>query len=671
MEIIAASTYPTYSSTKRLQKQPNDVEAWQYYNIIPEVKRLLTDHASMLSSFNYKLIANDGTVLDDAEYTDFVEQLALNQVVKMFSICSNVDAQGYFVTPTWDNSLQIQCYASHHVSLQQSRGKYKVGTELVDEEYVENWFIPSPDLVSVGWLSSAKRLCKKIVQLEKAVIAQALSNVPGHIFFVPLEATPKEMFKEGDQLVPETRSAQSKTDSLQTIIADMITGAMSEYAEGAQVQAGIVGLHSQFIEFIKQGMIDLSRPIDQNIHIELEQAIKQLAKSGPLPPEDLLGFGVTNRWNSKEIAKQRLQTYLVPEANMFCEYVAPLVARLAKENGLDDVAGVIADPTPLYAQPDLSDVAGEALQLGVISKKSYAILSGIPLEYVEDNPDKVEVLSASTVTEENVLNEHFQLLENAFASVMSETLQDLFLAYAKRVDAKSKNLARKNQDVKEAVQGKGALYELIESADVYYDQVAQEDLLTDEEKAAIISVLLVYMSRSEYVGEFTARELEVLRKEAESGELGSMRSKDHPTTGVERIVEKIEPLVLAGFVEKMRERIVGYLVRRKNNPNGIGYRIDGEKSLEKFFSQHDIFEVAQMSVQSTSFLVNPYLENINGFRSKGRKIWFYGDITDRQAPYIQHVVLDGEVTEGDMIAGYYPGDHKNCQCSFVDIIERV
>lgn len=652
MKYIAGSSYQNSFDLKNIMSHPSDSETWGYIRLIPEVKRILTDAANLLAQFNFHPVDINGKKIVEPKILEYIAGFKLQNTARMFSWCYNVEAQGVFVAPVWSEyDREIRCYAKHIVVEQ--NGYYKLDGITNDFSLEENdvlyWACENPDMHNVGWLSASKRLCRKIIQLEKAVISQATSNVPGSIFLTPLEATPKVIGEETDDTM--AGESQSRANAFQNILSEIINAAFDEYAEGSQVQAGVMGLQAQFIEYVTKGIIDLSRPIDQYIYIQLEQAIKQLAKTGPLPPEDLLGFGVTNRWNSQEIAKQRLQMYRLPEAQMFVDKVTPFVLEQAVSDGFDMIYGLVPDYTPLLAKPDLTDVLPDAYDKGIISKRSYAVLSGIPEEHILD--ETINVTSASQTPD---INNQFEVLETAFNSVLTETLDEIFLAYAVRVESKAKKLDTEH---------------VVESPDVYYQQAANSETLTEEETVSILVLLEIFMRRSMFVGEFTEKDIAKLKKEIESGKLEKLVGKDKTFAPVKQIVEKVSPIVIASFTEMMRERIVSYLERRKNNPNAIGFTIAGKKSLETFFTQHDIFDVAGEALNGTSFLVNSYMETLNRLRSVGRKKWFYGEILLRKQPYIEHLVLDGQITEGDSIAGYYPGDHRNCKCSFVDIVERV
>ena len=167
-------------------------------------------------------------------------------------------------------------------------------------------------------------------------------------------------------------------DQLANLIYQQAVAAVEDEDSQAAVVpllATVPGEHLQKIFHLKIG--------DEVTEIEIKKrndAIARLAMSLNISPERLLGLSKGNHWSAWAIGDEDVQTHIKPIIETLVEAINREVLRAVLERENIDPAKYCLwyDASGLTADPDLTDEANKARELGALRNEVYLRLLGLP-----------------------------------------------------------------------------------------------------------------------------------------------------------------------------------------------------------------------------------------------------------------------------------------------------
>jgi hypothetical protein len=171
---------------------------------------------------------------------------------------------------------------------------------------------------------------------------------------------------------------------LDALIGEFVYEAISDAQSGRTVGGPVLTVDKDFVEAFN--LLDLTRPIDGQLSVSLDQAIKRLSTVANAAPEMLPGLGDANRWNGVLIALGEYRRYFKPKMDEIADdWTADLFWVGMRDLGYREeqvrAARVLVDPRPILEEPDKAASSTEGVKIFAVSLAAWRSANG----YGEDD----------------------------------------------------------------------------------------------------------------------------------------------------------------------------------------------------------------------------------------------------------------------------------------------
>lgn len=225
--------------------------------------------------------------------------------------------------------------------------------------------------------------CREIVRTTKKIKVADKSRLIGNgVVFLPAEMSlPASQSPVADNQpgapMPVTTGVAAADQLANLIFQQAVAAVEDEDSQAAVVPllATVPGEHLQKIFHLKIG--------DEVTKVEIEKrndAIARLAMGLNISPERLLGLSKGNHWSAWAIGDEDVQTHIKPIIETIVAAINREVLRVVLEReGIDPAKYMLwYDASGLTADPDLTDEANKARELGALRNEVYLRALGLP-----------------------------------------------------------------------------------------------------------------------------------------------------------------------------------------------------------------------------------------------------------------------------------------------------
>lgn len=248
------------------------------------------------------------------------------------------------------------------------------------------------DYEVTSWSRPALTTLREIDLFNRHIVATLLSRlVFNGILFIPQEVT----FPVNPQF----------KDASDPFIAELLAVASRGIKDPGSPASALpfpIRVPAQWIEKF-QHMI-LATGIDPKIIDARAQAIQNLSRQLPSPPEAMTGKGDQNHWNAWKDSEDNVKFYFGPTMEILCGGITTIyLHRMLRAGGqvIDDGTGrriCWYDPSDLIAQPDNSVNAIDARERNIIGNEPYLKILGMDkADMVKPDERRENILTALAV----------------------------------------------------------------------------------------------------------------------------------------------------------------------------------------------------------------------------------------------------------------------------------
>jgi hypothetical protein len=252
-------------------------------------------------------------------------------------------------------------------------------------------------------VTAALDICRNLRVFEMAQRAAGRSGIPAKILVAAQQASPRRVASQGSPnggMTPDGKvvvpvgfpgarpygggpgsppsNPEQWGQELDALIGDFIFEAISDAQSGRTVGGPVLTVHKDFVSAFN--LLDLTRPIDPQLSVALDQAIKRLSTVANAAPEMLPGLGDTNRWNGVQIQIDEYRRYFKPKidevaddwtVDLFWQGMRDLRTLDGRSRAYSEElirsARILVDPRPILAEPDRAESSTAGVRLGALS----------------------------------------------------------------------------------------------------------------------------------------------------------------------------------------------------------------------------------------------------------------------------------------------------------------
>lgn len=226
-----------------------------------------------------------------------------------------------------------------------------------------------PDSPVRAVLDPLREIVRSTRKIANADDSRMINN---GVLFIPSEASlpdtqaPVSADKPGDP--PVAQPQRKVAGQLQQQIFDSAT-ITAEEGPGSMASLVPIIVSAPAEHLGKINHLQFGKETTDNAIKTRTDAIARLAMGLDTSPERLLGFGDTNHWSSRSIADEDVQQHLAPVMETMCQAMYDSVLRnTVAAEGIDPTKYCLwYDATGLTADPDLTDEARDATEMGAFS----------------------------------------------------------------------------------------------------------------------------------------------------------------------------------------------------------------------------------------------------------------------------------------------------------------
>ena len=409
--VVASAAYIKVDSIQARQYQkarrPLQLEAWQRYDDVGEVKRSLNWFAHNLSKMRLvPALMSDPTrspvVLEEdnnAQAWDAIERLkhpygSHSRIIFEAMVNWLTAGEGFLHAREGVQGDDWDIKSIFEVS-PESTGRWNIHDDEIsdmprlydpDKEFLVRLWLPHPrrSIIADSPLMGVLEPAEELLLLSRAVRGIARSRMTSGILTVPDELS----FGADD--ATEDESAD-KDPFNKELIKAMTTPIQDESHASGHVPMVVRGP----AEFLKElRYIKFERPFDKEIDKRTERAIRRLAQGLPLPVEILLGFQSLSHWTAFAVTDAAWTQYMEPYADAFVDALTVGYFWPALGIGPDNPPGrdtpiLWYDASRVVSRPDRSNDYKDAHERYAISDDAYRRGMGFPSD---DAPSDEEIV---------------------------------------------------------------------------------------------------------------------------------------------------------------------------------------------------------------------------------------------------------------------------------------
>lgn len=236
-------------------------------------------------------------------------------------------------------------------------------------------------------MRAVQDICEELLVLTLSVRSTAYSRMTNGIFKMPQEVSPNPLVVGLDE------------DPQQNpFLADWIehvTAAIEDPGSAAALVPFLMELPNDYLP--NTGWERTHDPATDYMERELRtEAIKRLALSLDMSPEDLLGYTDSNHWTARAVQLDRWRMFGYPKAQQLANGLADAYLRPALElAGYDDPASIVVtfDDSQVVISPDRTEDALKAYAQGIINGQAARTALGWGEQDKLDGEEKDEFLA--------------------------------------------------------------------------------------------------------------------------------------------------------------------------------------------------------------------------------------------------------------------------------------
>jgi len=346
-------------------------EVWGYYDTLGEYRYGVDWKARMMSRTRLYAARIDPTQdepirLDDNSVAiQLVSRLggAVDQPSLLSDISTQLDVPGEgFVIAEMIDGVE-NWFVRSRDEVRKRSGVF----EIVDEDTLSNtqeWRPLAPDHFAMRVFHPHKRYhymadsasraargtMRELELVNRHILAQYLSRLASAgVWLVPEEIT-----------FPTREEFADQPDPFMAEWIEIAAEAIQKPGTASAVVPIPMKIPGEWISAAKDGFLDFTLRIDEQVIEKRESAIRRLATQINIPAEILTGMGAVNHWGAWQLEEGAVKTAIAPDMEEICsaftkQYLRPRLAASGEENPNDFV--VWYDLSEITIRPDRSEKA--------------------------------------------------------------------------------------------------------------------------------------------------------------------------------------------------------------------------------------------------------------------------------------------------------------------------
>lgn len=350
-------------------------EAWRHYDICGELRFAANRHAGALSQCRLYVaeLDDDGNPGEEAqdEQVRALGEAIFGGPAKKAEYLRQIDVQLYVGGETYvvaESASRKDKDAWYVVSSSQIRKSTKIRNSYKVErpqEYGGGWYDVQPgvDILTRIWTPHPKKY-----DLADSSVRSALPILREieRLAMLTFSQIDSRLISAGLLLLPQNLTFPDKDGANLGIkgLLEMILEVAAAQLSGAGTAAGLVPILAEIPEGTGQDVqhVQFETALQKELKDKLDHAIRRLATSLDIDPQELLGMGDSNHWSAWQIDENGIKLFIQPPMIRICDglttgYLRPALKTIGKD---PDKYTLWFDPSPLTVRPNRFE---DALQL--------------------------------------------------------------------------------------------------------------------------------------------------------------------------------------------------------------------------------------------------------------------------------------------------------------------
>lgn len=368
---------------KRIGDEEWQREAWRQFDICGELRFASTRHAGALSQVGLYVADIDDSG-EPGQETEDEEVKALGRTVfggptKRAEYLRQIDAQLYIggesyviAESTAGDKPDLWYVVSPSQIRRNNRGSFKVERPL---EHGGGWhdIRKNRDIMTRIWTPHPRRYDVADSSVRSALpILREIERLS----LLTFSQIDSRLISAGLLLLPQGLNFPDKDGQAQGLkgLMEMILEVATAQLTGAGTAAGLIPILGEIPEGTGKDInyVKFETALQAELKDKLDHAIRRLATSLDIDPNEMLGMGDTNHWGAWQIDENGIKLFIKPPAARICDaltmsYLAPALKAMGKD---PNKFAFWFDPTPLTVRPNRFEDALQLWDRGVISDEA-------------------------------------------------------------------------------------------------------------------------------------------------------------------------------------------------------------------------------------------------------------------------------------------------------------
>lgn len=442
--------------TRRRSQSVWQDDAWEYYDLIGEVKYAFRLFANVLSRIRLyaAYVADEDSPpspIKNADVEDAVKEAATKAMKRVFSVTGQPDilrkstinllvaGECYLVQfpPKWGvrDREQWKILSTNELVMKNGRTYYREGKTQQQAEWEE---LPESTFVGRIWNEHARYAseadssmralvdtCDDLFLYTRAARASARSRLNAGAFFVPdtmsvttdvVTDDPEDLVLD-PEMVPEATEAED--DQFEQEMLDHFSTPISDETSAAAVVPFLIRGPREDGAALKH--IKFDRPFDPQLAQRAERALERILQGIDLPKDIVTGLANIKYSNAVQIEESMYKSHVEPLVLLLCDafrlvYLQPALEAAGVDPETMDKIVVWYDPSAIMTAPDKSNAANVGFDKFVLSADAWRRANGFG---DDDAPTGEEVAKRMAITR-GQLND--AITEALLRTIMPEVL---------------------------------------------------------------------------------------------------------------------------------------------------------------------------------------------------------------------------------------------------------
>jgi hypothetical protein len=347
-------------------------EAWRQYDITGELRFAANRHAGALSQCRIYVAELDdagkpGKEADDPEVQAVSEQMfggpaQKAEYLRTIDIQLYVSGETFVIAESAARADKDVWYVVTPSQIRRNGSTYKVQRPM---EHGGGWHTidPKTDIMTRVWTPHPRNYDVADSSVRSALPILREMERLSMLTFSQIDS---RLISAGLLLLPSNINFPDKDGNNQglTGLLEMIIEVATAQLTGAGTAAGLVPIMAEIPEGTGKDIqhVTFETALTAEIKEKLDHAIRRLATSLDISPEELLGMGDSNHWSGWQIDESGVKLFIAPVMTRICaalssSYLEPALKVLGKD---PDKYTLWFDPSPLTVRPNRFE---DAIQL--------------------------------------------------------------------------------------------------------------------------------------------------------------------------------------------------------------------------------------------------------------------------------------------------------------------